>query len=165
MLFVLTLDCIENAFLYFDLYAMESYTLTLFMARSKSRLEATRFVQKRCTYLRPKLSTRCMSVCLVFRSLLSKPKDPIPKEDKNNAACQLNCKDCEAVYVGETKRSLNIRAEEHITAIKSASKRSHTAEHCWKYNHDFDWELQSTAGNTIMTLTGNIKMHLTLRKT
>ena len=42
--------------------------------------------------------------------------------------------------MGETKRTLNIRAEEHITAIKSASKRSHTAEHCWKYNHDFDWE-------------------------
>ena len=19
-------------------------------------------------------------------------------------------------------------------------KRRHTAEHCWKYNHDFDWE-------------------------
>ena len=43
-------------------------------------------------------------------------------------------------YVGETKRTLNIRAEEHITAIKSASKKSHTAEHCWKYNHDFDWK-------------------------
>ena len=42
--------------------------------------------------------------------------------------------------MGETKRTLNIRAEEHITAIKSASKESHTAEHCWKYNHDFDWE-------------------------
>ena len=44
------------------------------------------------------------------------------------------------VYVGETKRTLNIRAEEYITAIKSASKRSHTAEHCWEYNHHFDWE-------------------------
>ena len=42
--------------------------------------------------------------------------------------------------MGETKRTLNIRAEEHITAIKSASKKSHTAEHCWKYNHDFDWK-------------------------
>ena len=42
--------------------------------------------------------------------------------------------------MGETKRTLNIRAEEHITAIKSASERSHTEKHCWKYNHDFDWE-------------------------
>ena len=75
-----------------------------------------------------------------LRNLLSKPKDPIQKEGRNNAVYQLNCKDCEAVYVGETKRTLNIRAEEQITVIKSASKRSHTAEHCWKYNHDFDWE-------------------------
>ena len=42
--------------------------------------------------------------------------------------------------MGETKRTLNIRAEEHITTIKSASKKSHTAEHWWKYNHDLDWE-------------------------
>ena len=75
-----------------------------------------------------------------LRSLLSKPKDPIPKEAMNNAVYQLNCKDCEAVYVGETKRTLYIRAKEHITDIKSASERNDTAEHCWKYNHDFDWK-------------------------
>ena len=59
-----------------------------------------------------------------FKSLLSKPKDPIPKEDRNNAVYQLNCKDCKAIYVGETKPKLNIRAEENITAIKSVSKRA-----------------------------------------
>ena len=31
--------------------AMESWTLSLFMAGPKNKLEATRFVQKRCTYL------------------------------------------------------------------------------------------------------------------
>ena len=61
-------------------------------------------------------------------SLLSKQEDPIPKEDRNNVIYQLNCKDCEAVYVGETKRTLNISANEHISAVKSASQRSHTAE-------------------------------------
>ena len=51
--------------------------------------------------------------------------------------------------MGETKRTLNLRAEEHITAIKFASKGV---------------TLQSTAGNTIMTLTGNIRKYWTLRK-
>ena len=83
-------------------------------------------------------ATFCTQTTL--RSLLSKPKDHIPKEDRNYAVYQLNCKDCEAVYVGETKRTLNIRADEHITAIKSASKKNLTAEHWWKYNHDFDWK-------------------------
>ena len=82
-----------------------------------------------------------------IRSQLSKPKDPTPKEDRNNAIYQLNCNDCEAVYVGERKRTFNIRAEEHITAIKSASKRSHAAEHCWKYNPDFDWEHKKVLKN------------------
>ena len=60
------------------------------------------------------------------------------KEDRNNAVYQLNCKDCEAVFVEETKRTLNIRAEGDKTAIKSESKRGHTAEHCWKYNYHCD---------------------------
>ena len=54
--------------------------------------------------------------------------------------------------MGETKRTLNITAEEHITAIKSAS------------NTQSQGTLQSTAGNTIMTLTGNIRKYWTLRK-
>ena len=85
-----------------------------------------------------------------LRSRLSKSKDPIPKEDRNNAVYQLNCKDCEAICVQETKRTSNIRTEQHITAIKHASKRV---------------TLQNTAGNTIMTLTGNIRKYWTLRKT
>ena len=70
--------------------------------------------------------------------------DPSSKEDRNNVIYQLDCKNCEAVYVGESKRTLSVRTNEHISAIKSASQRSHTytytsAEHYWKYNHDFDW--------------------------
>ena len=64
---------------------------------------------------------------------------PIPEEDRNNVIYRLDCKDCEAVYVGETKRTLNIRANEHISAVRSACERRHPSEHCWKYNHDFDF--------------------------
>ena len=67
--------------------------------------------------------------CTTLRSLLSKPKDPIPTEDRNNVIYQLDCNSCEAVYVGEPKRTLNIRTNEHISAAKSASKRSHTFIH------------------------------------
>ena len=66
-------------------------------------------------------------------------KIPFQRKTENNVIYQLDCKDCEAVYVGETNRTLNIRTNELISAVKSASQRSHTAEHCGKYNHDFDW--------------------------
>ena len=74
-----------------------------------------------------------------LRSLLSKPKDPISKEDRNNVIHKLDCKDCQAVYVGETKRTLNMKTNEHISAVKSASQRSHTADYCWKLGHDIAW--------------------------
>ena len=57
--------------------AMESKTLSLFMAGPKSRLEGTRFIQKRCTYLRPKSPRKIMEprvlekkVCLFADTLL-----------------------------------------------------------------------------------------------
>ena len=110
---------------------------------------------KASTYLTSKKSASSLNEHLIkhqsnilhpdnpWKSII-KAKDPILKEDRNNAVYQLNCKDCEAVCVGETKRTLNIRVEEHITAIKSASKRNHTAEHCSEHKKvvDFDqWNI------------------------
>ena len=66
-------------------------------------------------------------------------KIPFQEKTEISVIYQQDSKDCGAVYVGETKKTLNIRTNEHISAVKSASQRSHTAEHCWKYNHDFDW--------------------------
>ena len=51
MPFVLALDHIETVFLYFDLYGHGKLDLRFVHAGLKSKLEATRFVKKRCTYL------------------------------------------------------------------------------------------------------------------
>ena len=84
-----------------------------------------------------------------LRSLLSKPKDPIPKEDRNNLIYQLDCKDCEAVYVGEIKRTLNIKINAHISAVKSASREA---------------TLHNTVGNTTMTLIGITREYWILKR-
>ena len=34
-------------------------------------------------------------------------------EDKNNIVYQIDCKNCEAVYFGESKRSLKSTSDEH----------------------------------------------------
>ena len=60
-------------------------------------------------------------------------------ECKANYIGKTDCKGCEAVYVGEIKRTLNIKTNKHMSAVKSASQKSHTVEHCCKYNYDFDW--------------------------
>jgi hypothetical protein len=54
---------------------------------------------------------------------------------------KLNCKDCNALYVGQTKRKLKTRIKEHIHNIKlETSKLSVISEHRLQQNHSFDWE-------------------------
>ena len=144
----------------------QSKTTTREKNSQESAQETNLSKPKASTYLTSKESVSSLNEHLInttskatfhtqttLRNLLSKPKDPIPKEDRNNAVYQLNCKDCEAIYVGETKQTLNIRGEEHITVIKSASKGVTLVT------------LQSTTGNTIVTLTRNIRKYWALRKT
>ena len=55
-----------------------------------------------------------------------------------------DCKYCDAVYIGESERAYQTRIGEHISAVRKAdTKRNERAEHCWKFNHDFNW----TEGN------------------
>ena len=41
-------------------------------------------------------------------------KDKIKKEELANVVYQINCKDCDHSYVGQTKRKLKTRLKEHI---------------------------------------------------
>ena len=76
-----------------------------------------------------------------LRTLLSHAKDPVPSEQRNNIVYKYDCKDCEAVCFGESKRTVPERTKEHTRAVRAANTRRYeTADHCWKYNHDFDWE-------------------------
>ena len=44
-----------------------------------------------------------------LRKLLCKPKDRVATEDKNNIVYEIDCSNSEAVYFGESKRSLKSR--------------------------------------------------------
>ena len=41
-----------------------------------------------------------------LRKILSHPKDKIPESRNNNVVYQIPCSDCNAVYIGETKRKV-----------------------------------------------------------
>ena len=43
-----------------------------------------------------------------LRKLLCKPKDRVATEDKNNIVYKIDCSNCQAVYFGESKRSLKL---------------------------------------------------------
>jgi len=60
---------------------------------------------------------------------------------KNNVVYKISCKNCDATYVGQTKRQLRTRIREHKNNLKQdQSKHSVITEHIIKYNHSFDWD-------------------------
>jgi len=60
---------------------------------------------------------------------------------RNNVVYKIFCKNCEVIYVGQTKRQLKTVVKEHKNNIKQdPSKHSVISEHIIKYNHSFDWE-------------------------
>ena len=76
-----------------------------------------------------------------MRKFLCKPKDQVATEDKNNIVYEIDCSNCEAVYFGESKRSLKSRSDEHKRSVRNCDcGKNEIAKHCWKADHNFNWD-------------------------
>ena len=74
-------------------------------------------------------------------SLFRKPKDVINFEQKCGLVYQISCRDCNAVYVGETGRSVRTRKREHADAVKTFNtKKSALSQHVMDFDHRIDWD-------------------------
>ena len=74
-------------------------------------------------------------------SLFRKPKDVINFEQKRGLVYQISCRDCNAVYVGKTGRSVRTRKREHADAIKTFNtKKSALNQHVMEIDHRIDWD-------------------------
>jgi hypothetical protein len=68
-------------------------------------------------------------------------KDKNNSNNQNNVIYRICCKDCDATYIGQTKRQLCTRVKEHKNNIRlDPSKHSVVTEHIIKENHMFDWD-------------------------
>ena len=59
-----------------------------------------------------------------LRQLLVKPKDPVSKENVMGPVYKIKWEECNAVYVGETERSLKVRFSEHQWPSSTTSEVS-----------------------------------------
>jgi len=69
---------------------------------------------------------------------LSKHKKISVRITQKNIVYKISCEDCDATYVGQTKRKLNIRISEHQINRKTPNTSAIT-EHRLRHNHDFNW--------------------------
>ena len=77
----------------------------------------------------------------ILRKLLCKPKDRVATEGKNNIVYQTDCYNCEAVYFGESKRSLKSRSDEHKRSVRNCDyDKNEIDKHCWEADHNFSWD-------------------------
>ena len=72
--------------------------------------------------------------------VISRPKDVSSKDEIINAVYQIDCRNCDKYYLGQTGRKLATRVHEHRLAIRRHEPRSLVAEHYEQFDHSFDLE-------------------------
>jgi len=98
----------------------------------------TKFITSNIDNTKALIGYRCLNKLNQF---IKVHKDIDPPQFRNNLIYKISCKNCDATYVGQTKRQFRTRVSEHRNNIKQdQSKRSVITEHIINYNHTFDWE-------------------------
>ena len=89
---------------------------------------------------------RSRNVCVTekphrtLRSQVVHPKNPVDSMDKRGAVYKVECGDCDAKYIGETKRTARVRISEHQRALRlDQPEKSAVAEHALQTLHDINW--------------------------
>jgi len=75
-----------------------------------------------------------------LKSFIRLYKDPLPRTHHCNVIYKISCLDCDASYVGQTKRKLITRIKEHRSDInKTTGSLSVVSLHRLE-GHEFDWD-------------------------
>jgi len=73
--------------------------------------------------------------------VIRKGKDRLDDRRKTKVVYKIECKDCDQVYIGQTKRHLETRIKEHRNNIKNPSGNlSVVTNHRISLHHEFEWD-------------------------
>ena len=92
-----------------------------------------------------------------LRSLLTKVKDALQTTKQSNVVSEVPCT-CGKVYIGETKRRLEIRLKEHKDACtRCLTDKSAITEHAWANDHPINCAETKILQRANHTHEGSIK--------
>ena len=78
---------------------------------------------------------------MTLHKFFCKPMNRVAKGDKNNITYEIDCRNPEAVYFGESKQSLKSCSDEHERSFRNYNcDKTEIAKHCWEVDHDFNWD-------------------------
>jgi len=76
-----------------------------------------------------------------LNTLIKCGKDHLDLMSQQGVVYKISCRECEASYVGQTKRQLRTRIKEHISDInKKSGSPSVISEHRLNLKHEFEWD-------------------------
>ncbi|XP_011872187.1 PREDICTED: uncharacterized protein LOC105564436 [Vollenhovia emeryi] len=80
------------------------------------------------------------SVLKKLNVIVRKGKDRIVDSKQTELVYKINCINCDASYIGQTKRHIETRIKEHCNDIKKpTSNHSVVSKHRTLLGHEFDW--------------------------
>lgn len=90
------------------------------------------------------------NICFAYKphttlsTIFSKTKTPIPKQQRSNVVYEVKCKgsneeDCNLIYIGMTRRTLETRISEHQTDIEKKRESTGLSQHIMKSCHTPDF--------------------------
>jgi len=81
------------------------------------------------------------SIPSTLHSFIKCGKDRLDRMSQHGVVYKITCHDCDASYIGQTKRQLRTRIKEHVSDInKKSGSPSVISEHRLRFNHDFEWD-------------------------
>jgi len=81
------------------------------------------------------------SISDTLNTLIKCGKDRLDLMSQQGVVYKISCHDCDASYVGQTKRQLRMRIKEHVSDInKKSGSPSVISKHRRNFNHDFEWD-------------------------
>jgi len=117
--------------------------IRIFLRRRKKNVSRFRTWNPYLKASYPSPTNAILKLAFIFNTLkkfFNFGKDPLYSSSHNDVVYKISCQNCEATYVGQTKRQLKTRILEHSADIKKESgPPSVISNHRINDDHDFNW--------------------------